>query len=153
MRKVDEAMLEHFRELHNEALKAMDVLPAEALDWSPGPEMNSISVLIMHISGSERYWVGDVVRGDPSFRNREAEFQTRGMDVAALKQRLLDLDAYEAAALEPLRVRDMESFKVSPRDGRSVTVAWALLHALEHTAVHVGHIEVLTQQWKLRQGA
>ena len=148
MRKYYEAMLDHFRGLHAEVLKALDALPPEALDWSPGPEMNSISVLVMHIAGSERYWVGDVVKGTPSFRNREAEFQTKGMDVAALKQRLTDLDAYEAEVLETLKVRDLESFKVSPRDGRSLTVGWALLHTLQHTAVHVGHIEVLVQQWK-----
>jgi len=151
MRKYYEVMLEHFRELHAEALKALDVLPAEALDWVPGTEMNSISVLIMHFSGAERYWVGDVVNGDPSFRNREAEFQVKGMDSAALKQRLADLDAYEGKVFETLRVRDLESWKVSPRDGSKLTVAWALLHALQHTAVHLGHIEILTQQWKQKE--
>jgi len=150
MRKFYEVMLEQFRELHAEVVKALDVLPPEAMDWSPGPEMNSLGVLVVHLCGSERYWVGDVVRGDPSFRNREAEFQTKGIDAAALKQRLADLDAYEANALETLKVRDLDTFKVSPRDGRSVTVAWALLHALDHTAVHIGHIEILTQQWKQR---
>src|SRR4030042_3673177 len=148
MRKYYEAMLEHFRGMPAEVLKALDALPPEALDWSPGPEMNSLTVLVTHITGSERYWVGDVVKGTPSFRDREAEFQARGVDAAALKQRLTDLDAYEAGALESLKVRDLESFKVSPRDGRSVPVAWALLHALEHTSVPVGHIEVLVQQWK-----
>src|SRR4030042_1833836 len=63
MRKYYEAMLEHFREMHAEVLKALDALPPEALDWSPGPEMNSLTVLVMHIAGSERYWVGDVVKG------------------------------------------------------------------------------------------
>lgn len=148
MRKYYEALLEHYRDLHAEVVKAIDALPPEALDWVPGPEMNSISVLTMHFSGSERYWVGDVVRGDPSFRNRDAEFQTKGMDAAALKQRLADLDAYETAVFETLKVRDLEAFKVSPRDGRSVTVGWALLHALQHSAVHLGHIEILLQQWK-----
>ena len=88
MRKYYEGYLEHMKALHAEAIKALESLPAEALDWVPGPEMNSISVLIMHFTGAERYWVGDVVRGDPSFRNREAEFQTKGLDAAALQQRL-----------------------------------------------------------------
>jgi hypothetical protein len=150
MRKFYEALLDQFRELHAVAIKALDVLPADSLDWSPGPEMNSLSILVMHFTGSERYWVGDVVKGDPSFRNREAEFQARGVEAAALKQRITDLDAYEARALETLRVRDLEVHKISPKDGRNVTVAWALLHALEHTAVHIGHIEILGQQWRQR---
>ena len=153
MRKFYEDLLEHLKALHAEAIKSLESLPAEGLDWSPGPEMNSISVLIMHFTGSERYWVGDVVKGDPSFRNREAEFQTTGMDVAALRQRILDLDAYEAKAFEPLKVRDLDAFKVAPKDGRQVTVAWALLHAYQHTAVHVGHIEILIQQWRQHQPA
>jgi uncharacterized damage-inducible protein DinB len=148
MRKYYEAVLDHFRELHAEVLKAVDVMPPEAFDWVPGPEMNSLGVLVMHLTGSERYWVGDVVKGDPSFRNREAEFQAKGMDAAALKQRVSDLDAYEAKVFDTLQLRDLDSWKVAPRDGRKVTVAWALLHALEHTAVHVGHIEILTQQRK-----
>ncbi|HET6846929.1 MAG TPA: hypothetical protein VFH29_08835, partial [Anaerolineales bacterium] len=71
---------------------------------------------------------------------------------AALRQRILDLDDYEARTFEDLRVRDLESFKVAPKDGRQVTVAWALLHAMQHTAVHIGHIEILTQQWKQQAG-
>ncbi len=151
MRKYYEGMLEHLKALHAEAIKSLESLPVEALDWVPGPEMNSISVLIMHFTGSERYWVGDVVRGDPSFRNRDAEFATKGVDAAALRQRILDLDAYELQALEPLKVRDLDAFKVAPKDGRQVTTAWALLHAMQHTAVHVGHIEILTQQWRQRR--
>jgi hypothetical protein len=151
MRKYYEGMLEHLKALHAGAIQSLESLPPEALDWVPGPEMNSISVLIMHFTGSERYWVGDVVRGDPSFRNREAEFQTKGVGTDALRQRILDLDAYEAQAFESLKVRDLDSFKVAPKDGRQVTVAWALLHAMQHTAVHIGHIEILTQQWKQRQ--
>jgi uncharacterized damage-inducible protein DinB len=147
LRKYYEGLLDHFRTLHAAALKALDVLPAEALDWVPGPEMNSVSVLIAHLCGAERYWVGDVVLGDPSFRDRDAEFRTRGISAAALGRRLSDLDAYEAGALERLKVRDLDVWKVSPRDGRQVTVGWALLHALQHTAVHLGHIEILTQQW------
>jgi hypothetical protein len=150
MRTFYEGMLEHLKALHAEAIKSLEGMPVDALDWVPGPEMNSISVLIMHFTGSERYWVGDVVKGDPSFRNREAEFQTKGMDAAALRRRILDLDEYEARAFEALKVRDLESWKVAPKDGRRVTMAWALLHAMQHTAVHIGHIEILTQQWRQR---
>ena len=92
--------------------------------------------------GAERYWIGDVVQRDPSFRNREAEFQVKGLDATTLKQRLADLDAYEVAALGKLRLRD-------PGRGTRVTARWAarslwaglLLHPLQHTGQHVGHIE------------
>ena len=152
MRKLYQTLLEKLVELHGEGLKAIDALPAEALDWSPGPEMNSLTVLAVHLMGAERYWIGDVVQGDPSFRNREAEFQVKGLEAAALKQRLTDLDAYEAAALGKLRLRDLDEVRVSPRDGQQVTVGWALIHPLQHTGQHVGHIQVLVQQWRQKEG-
>jgi len=148
VRKLYQALLDELGELHGEVTKALDTLPAEALDWTPGPEMNSLSILTVHLMGAERYWIGDVVQRDPSFRNREAEFQVKGLDAATLKQRLADLDAYEVAALGKLRLRDLDEERVSPRDGRKVTVGWAVLHPLQHTGQHVGHIEVLVQQWK-----
>ena len=151
MRKYYQALLEQLHELHGECRKAVDALPAEALDWVAGPETNSLSVLITHLAGAERYWIGDVVKGEPSFRDRSAEFQVKGVEPEALKARLDKLDTYAAAVLETLRLRDLDTWKVSPRDGRKVTVAWSLLHALQHTAVHVGHIEILVQQWKEKQ--
>ena len=152
MHKFYQALLDDLAEAHGEIVKALDELPAQALDWIPGAEMNSLSVLVMHLSGAERYWVGDVVKGDPSFRNREAEFRVKGMAAAALKQRIADLDLYEAGAFETLGAADLDEMRVSPRDGKEVSVAWALLHALRHTSEHVGHIGILRQQWKQRAG-
>jgi len=147
MHKFYRAMLDEYAVLHGEIVKALDELPAEALDWVPGPEMNSLSVLVVHLTGSERYWIGDVARGDPSGRDREAEFRVKGMTAGALKKRVADVDDYEAAAFETMRVSDLEEMRVAPGSGREVTVAWALLHPLQHTGQHVGHIELLKQQW------
>jgi uncharacterized damage-inducible protein DinB len=147
MHKFYRAMLDEYAALHAEIVKTVNELPAEALDWVPGPDMNSLSVLTVHLTGAERYWIGDVVKGDPSGRNREAEFRVQGMTADALKQRIAELDVYEAAAFETLTVRDLEGTRLNPRDGKQVTVAWALLHPLQHTGQHVGHIEILKQQW------
>jgi uncharacterized damage-inducible protein DinB len=147
MRKFYRAMLDELSGLHAEIVKAIDELPPEALDWVPGSDMNSLSVLAVHTTGAERFWIGDVVKGDPSFRNRDAEFRVQGMTAEALKQRIADLDLYEAAAFETLSLRDLDGMRVNPRDGKQVSVAWALLHPLQHTGQHVGHIEILKQQW------
>jgi uncharacterized damage-inducible protein DinB len=123
----------------------IESLSQEELDWKPGPEMNSIGVLVTHLAGAERYWIGDVVLQDPSGRDREAEFRTQGLDAAILMQRLEDIDVYTRTALERLSLRDLETFRSSPRDGQRFTVAWALAHALEHTAIHAGHIQMTSQ--------
>jgi hypothetical protein len=114
--------------------------------------MNSIAVLVVHTVGAERYWVGDVVARDPSGRERAAEFRAQGLDTATLKKRLSDALAHTRGVLEGLTLQDLQVIRISPRDGREYTVAWALVHALEHTALHVGHIQIMRQLWEQRGG-
>jgi len=142
-----EDLLDRFHELFTDVEKAFVDLPQEALDWKPGLDMNSICVLIVHLTGSTRYWVGDVAMGDPSNRDREAEFHAGGLDANDLRGRLQDTEAYLQSAFEKLTLPDLESLRSSPRNNRQFTVAWALMHALEHTAIHLGHIQIMRQLW------
>jgi uncharacterized damage-inducible protein DinB len=151
MQRFFEALLDRFCELHAEIERALEELPPEAMDWTPGPDMNSLSVLVVHLSGAERYWVGDVVNGDSSNRNRDAEFQVKGLGAAQLKQQLKELESYEKTAFAAMDASELEEQRISPRDGRQYAVAWALTHALEHTAIHVGHIQILIQLWKQKE--
>lgn len=147
-----EAYLDRLQRLHDDILQAIEGLPPAALDWIPGPDMNSIAVLVVHTVGAERYWVGDVVARDPSGRDREAEFRVLGLDTATLKQRLDDTLAHTRGVLEGLTPQDLPVVCISPRDGREYTVAWALSHALEHTAMHAGHIQITRQLWDQGRG-
>jgi uncharacterized damage-inducible protein DinB len=131
-----------------EILKTIEGLPTTALDWSPAPEANSISVLVFHVSGSERYWIGDVAMGEPSDRDREAEFRARGFEAEVLKAKLDASLEYAQTALERLTLDDLEQTRPVLRGGRTVTVAYALLHTLEHAREHVGHIQLTGQLWK-----
>ena len=67
--------------MHQTIEEAIADLTVEALDWVPGPGMNSIAVLLAHTFGSERYWIGDVAGEDPSGRVRAKEFETAGVKV------------------------------------------------------------------------
>jgi uncharacterized damage-inducible protein DinB len=144
------ALQGRFAEMHADIENALDSLPPEALDWQPGPEMNSPGVLIVHLSGAERYWIGAVALGEALERDRAAEFQTSGLDAVALREHLRAADACLAAACKKLSLADLEKTVTSPRDGRSFTIGWALLHALEHTCLHAGHIQLLVQLWHQR---
>ena len=64
-------------ELHEEILHTVDGVPAEALDWSPGADLNSIAVLATHVAGAERFWIGERVGGQPAHRDRDSEFRVR----------------------------------------------------------------------------
>jgi hypothetical protein len=123
-------------------------LPQDALDWSPGPEMNSIGVLAAHVAGATRYLIGDVLMNDHTPRNRDAEFATHGTTAEALSQRLLDVLGYCRSVLEPLTVNALEEPRTW-RDGSTVTAGWVLIHALDHAAQHVGHMQLTRQLWDL----
>src|SRR5512133_1593540 len=119
------------QEHHNNILEALEGLPTAALDWSPGADMNSISVLVVHLTGAERYWIGDVAAQDPTERDRDAEFRVHDVETDVLKKRLADNLDYARHVLEKMNLQDLETTRVSPRNGPEFTVAWALLHALE----------------------
>jgi len=137
---------------HNDINVALEGLPSAALDWTPGSDMNSISVLVFHTTGSERYWIGDIAAQDPTKRDRKAEFRVHDLSVDILKKRLADNMEYSRTALEKFTVQDLETKRVSASDGREFTVAWALLHALEHAALHPGQIQLTRQLWEQSKG-
>ncbi len=138
---------------HTDILKALDGLPSAALDWIPGKDMNSISVLVFHLTGAERYWIGDVVARESSHRDRDAEFKIQNMGADILKKRLDDTLAYANHVLDKLQLADLETIRVSSRDGREFTVAWSLLHALEHSMLHLGQIQLTRQLWEQMERA
>jgi len=110
--------------------------------------MNSISILVFHLTGAERYWIGDVAAQDPIERDRDAEFRIHDVGMDVLKKRLADSTEYARTALEKFTIQDLETTRVSARDGREFTVAWVLLHALEHATLHLGQIQLTRQLWE-----
>jgi hypothetical protein len=143
--------LELLDTLHRDFTKAIDGLPTEALDWVPGEDMNSLCVLVVHTTGATRYWIGDVAGGIPSNRDRAAEFSAHGLDAAALKQRFADTLAFARNLLEKFRLEDLDKQCLAPLQGDTRSAGWALFHALEHTALHMGHAQITRQLWDQRQ--
>ena len=143
--------LDHLERCHNDILKALEGLSPAALDWNPGPQMNSISVLLFHLTGAERFWIGDIALQDPSNRDREAEFKVVNVDLDTHNKRLDDNLHYARTAFDKLSLQDLETLRFTPRDGNQYTVAWALLQALEHSHTHLGQIQLTRQLWEQRQ--
>jgi len=143
--------LDNLNDLHTDILQTISDLSQEALDWSPFSGGNSFTVIITHIAGAEKYWLGDVVAGAPSGRDREDEFRGKNLTFAELEVRLQESLAYAGDVLENLGLGDLETTRRSPRNDQEVTVAWALDHALKHTAIHLGHVQITRQLWEEQQ--
>ena len=140
-------IFERMGSLHSDMEQAIERLPQEALDWIPAPEINSLSVLVTHTAGAERYWIGDVIGQDESGRVREDEFHVKGISAEKLIESLDETLSHTRGVLASLNLEDLEVVCTSPRDGRKFTVAWSLAHALEHTALHLGHMQIIRQLW------
>jgi hypothetical protein len=134
--------LNRLESLHNDLRTSIDGLSQVALDWSPGVGMNSLCVLAVHVAGSERYWIGDVVAGEPSGRDREAEFRSKALDAKSLLDRLDACLAYIRGVLEGLHLEDLGRMCFASPDGR------ALAHVLAHTGIHAGHAQMTRQMWE-----
>ena len=138
-------LIDHFDRLHEACKSQFAGLDSQALDWSPGEGMNSIAVLATHTAGSEKFWIGDIVMREPSGRNREAEFTVTGTDAAGLAA-LLDASlAHVRGALERLSLKDLSEPRTSPLDGVTYDIAWSIAQSLQHTALHLGHMQLTRQ--------
>ncbi|MBE2237558.1 MAG: DUF1572 family protein [Caldilineaceae bacterium] len=144
------ATLHRFDALHASMKEVITALPAQALDWSPAPEVNSVAVLVAHVCGSERFWIGEKIGELDAQRDRDAEFTVRGLDHARLTAMLDASLGMMQPVLEKLTLDEMSRPASAPvsRDGSAHDVAWCLQHALEHVAVHTGHVELMRQWWK-----
>jgi hypothetical protein len=127
---------------------AVQDLPAEAIDWSPGPEMNSVAVLLAHMTGVLHEGI-DIALNVPPGRVRVQEFQTRGVPAAEMLRRLDAVIDYARDALPRLGLDDLG--KERKDEDEMITCGWALLHALEHAYLHLGHLQLTCQLWRQRE--
>ena len=42
-------------------LKQVGAVEDDLFHWAPGPAFNSVAILLRHLAGSERYWIGEAV--------------------------------------------------------------------------------------------
>jgi uncharacterized damage-inducible protein DinB len=126
-------------------------LPAEALNWRPieGADehaTNSLAVLAAHIAGAEHFWIAEVIGQRPATRDRDAEFHTVAAEAGELLRRLDAVAAETAEVFSSLSEADLNGVRVAR--GREVTVRWGILHVIDHTALHLGHMQITFQLWR-----
>lgn len=131
-------------------LAALDALTAETLNRPLDlPETNTLFALATHLAGAGEFWTLALAAGQTLQRDRPAEFRASGTlpDLTARYTRwIADLHA----ALDPLPDSAL-AMSVSPPAAyrgtlpAQLSVRECLLHAIEHSAQHLGHIELTRQ--------
>ena len=125
-------------------------LGAEALNWRPTEAVddhasNSLAVLVAHIAGAERFWVAEVVGGHPPSRDRDAEFTMEVTGAAPLLRLLEEVGSETRDVLSGLTDADLAGEREAR--GRTTPVRWCVLHVVDHTALHLGHMQLTYQLW------
>jgi len=147
-------MLNH---LTDEVFAALEGLPVEGLNWRPPlPNANSPFAIATHIVGSGEWWILRNLCGQARTRDREAEFHAEATPagLAPLRARF---DAWLRecrAALAALPREEWERVREVPRpagEPRWLTGRQCMLHSLEHTALHLGHLQLTRQLWEAQR--
>jgi len=132
-----------YKEVHAKLREAVRGVDAEALNWKPAAEANSVAVLVVHTLGSEAE-ILRVSSNSPSERDRAAEFVS---EVTSPEELISRLDAADALLdkLAP-KITSVELAAVRSRVGREPEQClWMLVTNYGHAREHLAHIE-LTQQ-------
>ena len=142
--------LQMIEDLRGQVRDLIADLPAEALNWRPleGSQehaTNSLAVLAAHVAGAERFWIGEGVGRLPPSRDREAEFATQAAHAAELVDLLQQIGTETQQVFSSLSEPDLDGTRRIR--GRTVPVRWCILHVIDHTALHLGHMQLTYQLW------
>jgi uncharacterized damage-inducible protein DinB len=114
------------------------------------PESNTAFALATHLIGSAEYWVLQLAGGRDVHRDRPSEFHATGTgaELAARYERWLAAMQELLPALPNERLD--QPVIVNPGyhpslNDEPMTLRDALLHAVEHCALHQGHLELTRQ--------
>jgi len=130
-------------------------LPAEALNWRPvqGADdhaTNSLAVLAAHVAGAEHFWIAEVIGGRPTTRDRDAEFKIEVADASELIRRFEAVGVETREVFASLTAADLDGTRTAR--GKTVAVRWGILHVIDHTSLHLGHMQITYQLWNEGKG-
>jgi hypothetical protein len=134
--------------LHEWLIELTADLSAEALNWIPFEmaeqhEANSLAVLTAHITGTEHFWMAEVVDRQSATRKREMEFAYQANSAADVIQMIEKTASETMDVLSRLSNSDLDDTRQVGE--RIVYVRWAITQAIEHTALHFGHMQMTFQ--------
>ncbi|MEU2063855.1 DinB family protein [Streptomyces sp. NPDC013455] len=123
----------------------------------PGSPLTTVSGIVSHLRWVEYYWFRVVFLGEEDEGPWTEEDPDREMRIAAdiPLSRLLAEYAEESARYDELvAAHDLDTRARRKRaDGGAPDLRWILLHLIEETARHNGHLDILREMTDGRTGA
>ena len=111
----------------------------------PIPAINSLAVLLRHVTGSARYWLERVCLGRDYVRDRDGEFSahcsvSEGLEIyhrdrAAIESALVELQGVDRAGAPAAIPTDKDRWWCGSIEG-------VIVHVFHEAAQHLGHAEI-----------
>lgn len=111
----------------------------------PIPAINSLAVLLRHVTGSARYWLERVCLGRDYVRDRDGEFSAHCSVSEGLEIYHRDRTAIESALVELQGVDRAGAPAVIPTDKDRWwcgSIEGVIVHVFHEAAQHLGHAEI-----------
>ncbi|MEO7520943.1 MAG: DUF1572 family protein [Gemmatimonas sp.] len=134
------------RMLHRELAavqREIEAYPDDESLWQVAPGIsNSGGTLALHLAGNVRHFVGEVLGNSGYQRDRDAEFNSRGLARAHVSREIGDAMAQAVRALRSLDPSRLDAdFPVAVGPGTTLRTDVMLLHLSVHAAYHLGQID------------
>lgn len=134
-------------DLHRQVHETIAPLSDDQINRTVPGLQNTIAILLRHIVGSERYWIGEIAGGRPAHRVRDTEFGRDRLEKATLLADLARAATLRREVLEGLTASDL-LVEVEGQRTRGVvraTRAFALIHATGHLSYHLGQLRYMVK--------
>lgn len=134
-------------DLHAEILALLEAVGSEGMNWTPEiNDVNSVYAIANHTILSQYWWIQENLNQEKIERNRPAEFTARADDLNSLRNLYKEIETLTRSVLENVPQQEIQAFREVKQ--RQVTVEWIVLHVIEHTALHLGHMQLMKQIWE-----
>jgi uncharacterized damage-inducible protein DinB len=122
----------------------LDAIGEEDLWWRPHEQANAVGNLVLHLAGSNQFYLGHAIGGGADVRNRDAEFGAREgrtkADVYVVYDQARATVQRVLETLTPTRLVETTS-----ASGKPSSFARILRHVTHHNALHIGQIVWVTK--------
>lgn len=148
------AIADYLERIVGDIIEQLEGVPDDVLNRpTPIPDTNTLFALATHTVAMGEFWVLALVAGQPVDRNRALEFRASGTgaDLIARFERWVEdlhqvLDTLPVSRLDELAHPPSEFARTGGfSSDQPMNCRDCLLHVVEHTATHLGHIQMTRQ--------
>jgi hypothetical protein len=150
MDRTVETIADGYRAVHQQLRDLITETDDAALQWTPAPETNPLSVLVVHSLGSEGE-VWRLVAGVTVSRDRDAEFVPVAASKTDLIARLAAADDMLGNIAPAISAQDLEAIRERPGRSPQTGLHW-LITNYGHAREHLAHVELTLQLYRAKQG-